>query len=178
MRLFSYCRCQGISANAWLLAVPKHQFKTGQVVEKSDDVMLAMSHAQPIPVLSTPMTIFDHQQKPKGLSQNLRFFKSSNWASSENGWNRWIDRDLEMSVRLLHLLKLIGAKGFNEVTCNTPTLPDASDELWIQNQVDTAQGCASHQMLIQLLLLMIWNGCKEYIQATLVMISHRSTSMP
>src|SRR5262249_50380459 len=56
--------------------------------------------------------------------------KSATWGSSERGWDQWISRDLYLSVRLLHLLKSIKAKGFYEATCQTPVTPDKDESAW------------------------------------------------
>jgi len=61
--------------------------------------------------------------------------KARNWASCDSGWDTWLDRDFILSVRFLHLLKKLGAKGLFEATCGELTKPDADDLKWIDNML-------------------------------------------
>jgi hypothetical protein len=114
----------------WLLAVPKHQVVTAKV-----KASIPRCEACGEPRSAHPGTQWQPLAKGWTGESEHDVLKSSTWGSSEKGWNQWISRDLFISVRLLHLLKKIKAKGFHEATCGTPTPPDKDESAWIKEKL-------------------------------------------
>lgn len=125
----------------WLLAVPRHQIITAKV-----NASIPRCEACGEPRSAHPGTqwsefLFGTPSRGQPLAlgwtseSDFEIVKSSTWGSSERGWDQWISRDLFMSVRLLHLLKKIKAKGFYEATCGSPTRPNKSESAWIKDIV-------------------------------------------
>ncbi|MCE9554010.1 MAG: SMI1/KNR4 family protein [Planctomycetes bacterium] len=124
----------------WLLGVPNHQVVVAKVSPK-----IPRCEACDEPRSAHPGTQWveyqfgvpgRNQPQAKGWTQDADYevLKSATWGSSEKGWNQWISRDLFMSVRLLHLLKKIKAKGFYEATCQEPTPPDKQESAWVREK--------------------------------------------
>lgn len=114
----------------WHLAVPKHKVVTAKVntsIHRCD-------------VCGEPKSAHPGSQYSEWLWSNNDsthdILKSSTWASSEFGWDRWVDRSLYMSVRLFSLLKKMNAKGLDECTCGKATSPDKDETNWIKTQLN------------------------------------------
>jgi hypothetical protein len=125
----------------WLLTVPNHQVVTARVKPS-----IRRCDACGEPRSAHPGTQFSEylfgkpcrgQPLAEGWTSESEYevLKSSTWGSSEKGWDRWIFRDCFMSVRLLHLLKTIKAKGFSETTLGKPTAPDEDESAWIKDKL-------------------------------------------
>lgn len=111
----------------WLLAVPQKFGSTGCV---SSTIARCASCGEPRS--AHPGT----QYSNRDISSEYDVAKAKNWVSSELGWNRWLDRDVILSVRLYRLLKRIGGKGLYEATCQSETSPDPKDLEWIDQALD------------------------------------------
>jgi hypothetical protein len=125
----------------WLLAVPNHQVVTAKV-----DPSIPRCAACGEPRSAHPGTQWSEmlfgrarRDQPRGegwtADSDYEVLKSATWGSSERGWDQWISRDLYMSVRLLHLLKKIKAKGFYEATCQKPVTPNNEESAWIKEKL-------------------------------------------
>jgi hypothetical protein len=125
----------------WQLAVPNHQVATAKV-----DPSIPRCPACGEPRSAHPGTQWSEMlfgRPPRSQSRgegwmadsDHEVLKSATWGSSERGWDQWISRDLYTSVRLLHLLKQIKAKGFYEATCQTPVTPDRDESAWIKGKL-------------------------------------------
>jgi hypothetical protein len=125
----------------WLLAVPNHQIVTARV-----DPSIPRCEACGEPRSAHPGSQYVEyffgkpiHGQPLGAAwtsdSEHEVLKSSTWGSAARGWNQWTSRDLFMSVRLLHLLKKIKAKGFYEGTCGKPTAPDDGEAAWIREKL-------------------------------------------
>lgn len=136
----------------WLLAVPNHQVVTARV-----DPTIPCCKACGEPRSAHPGTQWSEslfgtppRDQPRGegwtADSDHEVLKSSTWGSSERGWDKWICRDLYMSVRLLHLLKKIKAKGFHEATCQKPVTPNKEEAAWIEEKLQLLEtsGIALH----------------------------------
>jgi hypothetical protein len=139
-------------ATPWLLVVPIHQ-----VVSAKVDRSIPCCGSCGEPRSAHPGTQWGESLlNPPGGSRRAGkewsceldhdLTKSATWGSSEDGWNKWVGRDLFLSVRLLHLLKKIKAKGFYEATCQKPNAPDKDESKWIKEklQVLEASGIPFH----------------------------------
>jgi hypothetical protein len=128
-------------ATPWYLAVPKHQVATAKV---KPSIRRCKSCGEPCsahPGTQYSEWLFNPKADGRRYSgwtgeSEFHILKSSTWASSDEGWDKWISRELFMSVRLLHLLRKINAKGFYEATCSKPTLPDKDESSWVGAQVE------------------------------------------
>ena len=112
----------------WHLAVPKHQVVTAEVdpsIQRCDSCGEPRS-AHPGTQFSE--WLWNHDSDHEAL-------KSSTWGSSEMGWDKWISRDVFMSVRLFSLLRHIKAKGLDESTCDKITSPNEDEATWIRTQL-------------------------------------------
>ena len=123
----------------WYLAVPAHKVVTAKVnpaIPRCDTCGEPRS-AHPGTQFSEWLWNYDSDHE---------VIKSSTWGSSEMGWDKWIDRDLIMSVRLFSLLKRIKAKGLDERTCDKTTSPTEDEAAWIDEQLDllAAHGIPLH----------------------------------
>jgi hypothetical protein len=140
------------TATPWLLAVPNQQIVTARV-----DPSIPRCAACGEPRSAHPGTQWSESlfgAPPRGqlsgegwaAEGEYDVLKSSTWGSSERGWNLWISRDLYVSVRLLHLLKKIKAKGFYEATCQKPVSPNKEESAWINEKVQflVSAGIALH----------------------------------
>lgn len=96
-------------STAWFLAVPKYRVLTAKV-----DPKIPRCGTCGEPTSAHPGTQWSEMLFGSPIRNQLRasdwtdeserdVFKSSTWGSSERSWNRWITRDLFMSVRLFHL---------------------------------------------------------------------------
>ncbi len=115
-------------ATPWTLAVPKHQVETALV----DPAIPSC------PTCKQPRSAHPGTQYAKWLwnfSSKYDVLKASTWGSSEEGWDKWMQRDTYMSVRLYHLLKKSGAKGLYEQTCDKETTPDNQESDWIREKI-------------------------------------------
>jgi hypothetical protein len=129
----------------WLMAVPNHQVITAKV-----NPLIPRCQACGEPRSAHPGTQYSEylfgkpsRGQPVGTGwtseSEYEVLKSSTWGSSEKGWDQWICRDLFMSVRLLHLLKKIKAKGFYEATCGKTTSPDSGESAWIREKLQVLE---------------------------------------
>jgi hypothetical protein len=125
------------STTPWSLAVPSRQVVTATV-----DPAIARCEACGEPRSAHPGSQWKerlfgvpYQERPPGVGwtaeTDVHVLKSSTWGSSENGWDEWISRSLFLSIRLVHLLRRIEAKGFHESTCQKPLAPNAEESAWI-----------------------------------------------
>ena len=118
----------------WFLAVPNHQAVTGKVkptIPRCEDCGEPRS--------AHPGSQWQSLETRRSGETAYDVWKSSTWGSSESGWDRWIARDLFMSVRLLHLLKKIKAKGFYEATCVKPTPADKEESSWVKEKLQVLE---------------------------------------
>ena len=113
----------------WQLVVPSHQVKTATVAAS-----IPRCAACGEPRSAHPGSQYDQWVWNRESSHHL--LKSATWGSSEEGWDRWVSRELFMSIRLFHLLKKIKAKGLDEATCGHRTRPDAEEAAWIREKLD------------------------------------------
>jgi hypothetical protein len=122
----------------WLLAVPKHQVVTGRV-----DPSISRCQSCGEPRAAHPGTqwsemFFGAPQREQPLGEgwtdesDFDVVKSATWGSSERGWDLWMCRDFYLSVRLLHLLKKIKAKGFYGTI---PASPSKLEAAWIKEKI-------------------------------------------
>jgi len=111
----------------WHLAVPRRFGSTGTV-----SPAIKRCPACGEPASAHPGSQYDTRQ----VSSDSDIAKAKNWASSESGWAKWMDRSLILSVRFLHLLKKLNAKGLYEATCGEVTKPDTDDLQWIDNMIN------------------------------------------
>src|SRR5262249_54732635 len=116
----------------WQLAVPTHEVATVRV--KASILRCGKCRQPRSAFLGSQVSqwLWDEESK-------YHLLKSSTWASSEKGWDQWISRDLFMSVRLVHLMKKIKAKGLDVVTYVKPKLPDKDDSAWIEDKLQLLQ---------------------------------------
>jgi len=114
----------------WMLAVPRQQIPTGAV-----KASIPRCRECGEPRSAHPGSQWD--------TWNLRIeaphdmFKSATWASSESGWDRWIDRELFMSARLFGLLERLDVKGLDEAfgTAADRKAQQKEHKGWIDEQV-------------------------------------------
>ena len=140
---------KGTSAiTPWLLAVPIHQVVTAKVSPSIPRCAECGEPRSAHPGSQWSEILFGRPPRGEGWTAESEHdvLKSSTWGSSERGWDQWISRDLYLSVRLLHLLKRIKAKGFHEATCRKPVSPSKDESAWINNklQVLEAAGIPFH----------------------------------
>jgi hypothetical protein len=125
----------------WFLAVPNHQVVTARVKSSIRRCEACGEPRSAHPGTQWSEILFGapprDQPKVEGWTSDSEFevLKSATWGSSEKGWDQWMSRDLFMSIRLLHLLKKIKAKGFYEATCGKPATPDKDEAAWIAEQL-------------------------------------------
>lgn len=136
----------------WFLAVANHQVVTAKVNPSITRCTECGEPRSAHPGTQWSESLFGRppRNQPHGqgwtADSDYDVLKSSTWGSSERGWDQWISRDLYVSVRLLHLLKKIKAKGFHEATCQKPVSPDKDESAWINQklQVLDKAGIAFH----------------------------------
>lgn len=132
----------------WLLAVPKHQVATAKVNPAIPRCERCGEPRSAHPGSQWCESLLREYRNLGGWNCELDhdILKSATWGSSEHGWDQWISRDLYMSVRLLHLLKKIKAKGLQEATCQKTTTPDKDESEWIREklQILEAAGIPFH----------------------------------
>lgn len=118
----------------WLLAVPSHQVEIGRVHPS-----IPRCGACGEPRSAHPGSQYSEVLFGRLSESNHEILKSSTWGSSERGWDQWVFRYLFMSLRLLHLLKKIKARGFYEATCDKPTALDNAESAWIKGKLEDLQ---------------------------------------
>lgn len=125
----------------WLLAVPKYKVVTAKVDPSIPRCETCGEPRSAHPGSQWSESLFGTQSPGAGWTADSdhQVLKSANWCSSELGWDQWISRDLFMSVRLLHLLKKVKAKGFHEATCQKPVKPDIEEASWITEKLQFLQ---------------------------------------
>ncbi len=112
----------------WSLAVPVHQVVVANVNP-------SIPRCQ---VCGEPRSAHPGSQYSEwiwGFNSEYDVLKSFTWGSADSGWDKWTIRYCYLSVRLFHLLKQIGAKGWYETTCGKPTLPDEIETKWIRESL-------------------------------------------
>ncbi|HEX8912420.1 MAG TPA: SMI1/KNR4 family protein [Humisphaera sp.] len=116
----------------WSLAVPAHAVPTGKV---KDRIKRCLSCSEPRS--SHPGTQWDHFTLGTDADLPHDLFKSATWASSELGWDRWMDRNVFMSERMFGLLERLGVKGLVETLGTAATRKRRQTEFagWIDEQV-------------------------------------------
>jgi hypothetical protein len=125
----------------WFLTVPNHQITTARVKKNIPRCESCGEPRSAHPGTQWSEILFGGprrgQPNVEGWTSDSDYevLKSATWGSSERGWDQWISRDLFLSVRLLHLLKKIKAKGFYEATCEKPETPDKEETAWIAEQL-------------------------------------------
>lgn len=124
----------------WFLAVPQKQIITAKVKPSIRRCGICCEPFSAHPGTQYSEWLFYPQasgRKGPGWTGDSEFdvLKSSTWGSCTEGWDKWIQRDLFMSVRLLSLLKAIKAKGFYEATCGKPATPDKDESAWVREQI-------------------------------------------
>lgn len=121
----------------WLLAVPKHQVATAKVDPAIPRCGSCGEPRSAHPGSQWSESLLREHPREDGWSCDLDhdLLKSATWGSSERGWDQWLSRDLYMSVRLLHLLKKIKAKGFHEATTQKTTTPNKEESAWVKDQL-------------------------------------------
>jgi hypothetical protein len=117
-----------VSETPWFLAVPARQVVTATVKPS-----IPRCDACGEPRSAHPGTQYEQWLWDNDSDHDL--LKSATWGSSESGWDKWISRDLFMSVRLFRLLKEIKAKGLDEATCGTPVQPTREEAEWIEEKL-------------------------------------------
>ena len=110
----------------WHLAIPKRYGSTGSVLPT---IPRCPSCGEPRS--GHPGTQYVNRQ----VVSDSDIAKARNWASCDSGWEAWLNRDVILSVRFLHLLKKVGAKGLFQATCGEVTKPDSNDLQWIDDMV-------------------------------------------
>lgn len=127
-------------ATPWSLAVPKRQVVTAKVDPNISRCPKCGEPKSAHPGTQYKEWLFATAQstlKPAGKPPKSDVLKSSTWASSEYGWDQWLDRKLFFSVRLLQLFNKLKVKGFYEATCAKPTAPDDAEQAWIDERLQT-----------------------------------------
>lgn len=120
----------------WLLAVPKHQIVTAKV-NPSIPCCNVCGEPRSAHLRTQYSEILFGQNDRDGWIGESEFdiFKSRTWGSSERGWDKWIDRELFISVRLLHLFKKVKAKGFYQASCGETYSPNKAESDWIAEKL-------------------------------------------
>ena len=121
----------------WLLAVPNHQLVTAQVKPSIPRCAKCGEPRSAHPGTQWSEWLLPSHPRKDGWTCEIDtdLSKSATWGSCEEGWDQWISRDLFMSVRLLHLLKKIAAKGFSEATCQKSTPANREETAWINEKL-------------------------------------------
>ncbi len=137
---------KGTSARTpWLLSVPNHQVATAEVNPSIPRCEACGEPRSAHPGTQWSESLFGRPPRDQPFGEgwtadsDYDVLKSSTWGSSERGWDQWISRDLYLSVRLLHLLKKIKAKGFHEATCQKPISPDTDESAWINEKLQVLE---------------------------------------
>jgi hypothetical protein len=149
---FPTCYKGNTEKTPWLLAVPGHQLATGKVKTSIPRCETCGEPRSAHPGTQWSEVFFGRppRKRPHGQGRtaeaDYEILKSSTWASSERGWDQWITRNFYMSIRLLHLLRKIKARGFYEATCEEPIKPNKEEAAWIKEklQVLEASGIPFH----------------------------------
>jgi hypothetical protein len=115
----------------WWLAIPRNKIQSG----KTKNVIPVCSKCKE-PLHAHPGSQYEFWFTD--LENDNDILKSSNWHSvDEKDWKiSWIGRDIFLSVRLIHLLKKIKAKGIYQVLGSKykKLLPD--EKKWIKESID------------------------------------------
>lgn len=138
---FPTCYQRTSEKTPWLLAVPNSQVATAKVDPSIPRCAVCGEPRSAHPGSQWSEILFGapprDQTRGEGWTADSdhEILKSSTWGSSERGWGEWISRGLYLSVRLLHLLKKIKARGFHEATCQKPVGPDKQESAWIKENL-------------------------------------------
>lgn len=125
----------------WQLAVPNHQVITARVAPRIPRCAACGEPRSAHPGSQWSEILFGeppgNRARGEGWTDESDYdvLKSSTWGSSVRGWDQWIHCGLYLSVRLVHLLKKIKAKGFYEATRETPAAPNKEESSWIAEQL-------------------------------------------
>lgn len=125
----------------WFLAVPTKKVITAKVKASIRCCKTCQEPFSAHPGSQYSEWLFSPQadgKRGRGWTGESEFdvLKSSTWGSCTEGWNKWISRNLFISVRLLDLLKRVKAKGFYEATCGKPTAPDKDESAWVEERLE------------------------------------------
>lgn len=125
----------------WLLAVPNHQVESAKVNPSIPRCDTCDEPRSAHPGSQWSEFVLRGQLTKDGWTCELErdILKSSTWGSSEQGWDQWILRDVFLSVRLLHLLKKIKARGLYEATCQKPHSPNKEESVWIKQKLQVLE---------------------------------------
>jgi SMI1 / KNR4 family (SUKH-1) len=138
---FPTCFERTTEKSPWLLAVPNHQVVTAMVNPSVPRCQACGEPRSAHPGSQWSEHLFGTPRHDlrRGVAwtaeSDYDILQSSTWASSVRGWDEWISRGLYMSIRLLHLLKKIKARGLDEATCQKPVAPDKEDSAWIKEKL-------------------------------------------
>ncbi len=118
----------------WWLAIPKNIVVNGEVVRK-----VKRCKACNEPLYAHPGTQFDMWLHEAEAPFDIA--KSKNWHSrDENDWRKsWISRDSFLSLRLISLLKKIGAKGIYKSSISEFSKFKQlikAEKIWVENALD------------------------------------------
>jgi hypothetical protein len=138
---FPTCYQRTSEKTPWLLAVPNVQIATAKVDSSIPRCVACGEPRSAHPGTQWSEVLFGDSPRDQArgdgwtAESDHELLKSSTWGSSERGWDKWISRDLYISVRLLHLLKKIKVKGFHEATCQKPVAPGKEESAWIKEKL-------------------------------------------
>jgi hypothetical protein len=128
-------------ATPWTLVVPAHQVVTARVKPSIRRCETCGEPRSAHPGSQWSEYLFG---KPPGKvppregwvgDSEYDVLKSATWGSSERGWDQWVHRTFFLSVRLLHLLKQIKAKGFYPALFEKSLAPNKDDSAWVREKL-------------------------------------------
>jgi SMI1 / KNR4 family (SUKH-1) len=125
----------------WSLVVPAHQLVTARVkpsirrCEACGEPRSAHPGSQWSEYLFGKAPGKVPPREGWGGESDYDVFKSATWGSSELGWDQWITRSFFLSVRLLHLLKQIKAKGFYQALFDKSLAPNEDEAAWVREKL-------------------------------------------
>ena len=135
------CYLGTTQASPWFLAVPTNQVVAGVTKPSIPRCKRCGEPRSSHPGSQWAETLFGERYAKRGRTwtdeSKFDILKSATWASSEDGWDKWLNRPLYLSVRLLHLFKRIGAKGFRFYEADSPKeIPLApEDRPWVEEKL-------------------------------------------
>ncbi len=114
----------------WWLAIPKNLVVTGEVNLKVKRCKICNE-----PLYAHPGTQYEFWNED--IITEFDIVKSKNWHSiDEKDWKRsWVDRDILISVRLISLLKKIGAKGIYQYAFSKFKKLTKEEKNWVDSSL-------------------------------------------
>jgi hypothetical protein len=114
----------------WWLAIPNNQIINGEV----------KSNVKRCPVCNEPLYAHPGSQYKfwiEDIEAEFEIIKAKNWHSTDDkDWKRsWIGRDILISVRLLSLLKKVGAKGIYQYSASKFKKLRIDEKKWVENSL-------------------------------------------